>query len=393
MSNVRGTARRDFLKACAAASAAFIGMACDADRVLYPRPRPVSPGVSVFTGWASPRPEYGKVPGVQCPLQYPWTAMRTADRVPAIGQYDEKRPEVTSWRLEQMRRGGIEWCTYQHEWSFHLGQLLMNHCAENHPDDAQVQFAMAWFDVLSAATDALNLGYWDSTYALPVQLPIWTKDNVSAALVAYGVACAPFFRKASYLRVDDRPVLFRGYANSLQFYARFDLSPQDVLDLISSALPERPYFVATACTPDVHPLLKAWGFDAFTEYALYSDSYEHVRQTYRDFWDHGLEIAGATGIHFWVPAMAGFDARGYLPEADASKLGYFEPATPADFTAHLAEARDVADRNYDITGGRLLTYAFTEYYEGGIIEPMEPGMLHNGDELLLAHAAAVRKAA
>jgi hypothetical protein len=389
------TARRAFLKDFIGSAAAFVmTAACNPDQLFGPvRPRPLSMGVSVFTGWASPRPEYGLVTGCQCPLEYPWTGMRLPNRLPAIGQYDEARPEVTSWRLEQMRRGGIEWCTYQHEWSMHLGELVMNHCAENHPDDSLISFAMSWWDVQASATDPLNLRYWDSTYWDDGRLPIWTRENISASLVAYGKACAPFFRKASYLHVDDRPVLFRGSAHTLQFYARFGLSPKDVLDLIAAGAGERPYFVATSCIPEVHDQLKSWGFDALTEYALYSDSWANVMTIYRDYWNRTIDMCDRTGLEYWVPALAGFDARGYLPEEDASKLGYFEPPNPAAFTAHLIEARTFAEKHYDRTRGRVLSYAWSEYYEGGIIEPMASGSLHSGDELLLAHAAAVGKAA
>lgn len=350
---------------------------------------PLYMGVSVYTGWASPQPEYGLVTGVQCPSQYPWREMKQANRVPAIGEYDEADPTVTSWRIQQMIRGGISWCTYQHEWAFHLGRLILNHCAENHPADSPIQFAMSWWDVQSAATDDLNMKYWDSTYWDDGRLPIWTKENISAGLVAYGKACAPFFAKPSYLRIDGKPVLFRGYAHSLQFYSRFGLTPKDVLDLIAHGCGVRPYFVATSTDPTVHPLLRSWGFDAFTEYNLYSDSWAHVLPVYRQSWERSVQIAKDTGLEYWVPALAGFDARGYLSETEAAKLGYFEPPTMTAFTDHLNEARVFARDNGKHTRGRVITYAWNEYFEGGIIEPMLPGQLHNGDEMLLAHAKAV----
>lgn len=347
---------------------------------------PLYMGVSVFTGWANPRPEYGLVTGCQCPLQNPWSGMLTPDRVPALGQYNEADPSVTVWRIAQMQIGKIDWCTYQHEWSMHMGQLTMNHCAENHPSDSPIQFAMSWWDVQSAATDALNLSYWDSTYHLNGVIPVWTKENISAGLVAYGKACAPFFAKASYLHVDGKPVLFRGYANTLQFYARFGLAPKDVLDLIASGAGTRPYFVATCCDPKVYPLLKSWGFDAFTEYNLRSDSWANVMPVYRQYWNSAIQIAKDTGIEYWVPALAGFDTSAYLPPEQVER---FEPPTPADFTVHLKEARAFAEANSQYTRGRVITYAWSEFFEGGIIEPMQPGMLHNGNEMLMAHAKSV----
>lgn len=370
---------------------------CNPDVLFGPKKRgPLHMGASTYTGWANPNPAYGLVTGCQAPLSNPWGGMLTQDRIPAIGQYDEREQSVTDWRLGEMQRGGIEWTTYQHEWSMHLNQLVMNHCAENHPADSPVQFAMSWWDVQSAATDPLNLRYWDSTYWDDGRLPVWNKEILGASFVAYGEACRPIMRKASYLRVDGKPVLFRGYANTLQFYARWGLTPKEILDLVSEGVGERPYFVATSCDLPCRPSLKAWGFDALTEYCLNADSWANLMSTYRDFWRQGIQLARDTGIDYWIPATAGFDARGYLSDYEASKLGYSEPPTPDDFTAHLIEARQVAEANYDVTRGKVLSYAFTERFEGGIIEPNMPtGMIHNGDEMLLAHAAAcdMRRAA
>lgn len=349
---------------------------------------PLYMGVSVFTGWASPRPEYGLVPGVQCPNQYPWAQMKVPNRVPLLGQYDEANPNVTIWRISHMIDGKIDWCTYQHEWSPHLNRLIMNHCAENHPADSPIKFAMSWWDVLSNSSDGVS--YYDNTYAIAGNAEPWTHERIVLSLAAYSKACAAIMAKPSYLKIDGRPVLFRGAANSLQFYAKWGLTPKQVLDLTASAITPRPYLVATACDPAFHSHLKSWGFDAFTEYTLYSDSWAHAMDTYRFRWDLAIMTSKLTGIEYWVPACAGFDARGYLAEAEAAKLGFFEPPTPADFTAHLVEARQFARDNAQYTRGRIISYAWSEYYEGGTIEPMKPKMLHDGDELLKAHAAAVQ---
>ena len=62
-------------------------------------------GVSVFSGWENPRSEYGKVPGTQCPWQYPWDALQRDDRIPLMGRYNEADPWVTEQRCEMMAGG------------------------------------------------------------------------------------------------------------------------------------------------------------------------------------------------------------------------------------------------------------------------------------------------
>jgi hypothetical protein len=71
--------------------------------------------VYVFSGWANPRPEYGKVPGVQCPWEHPWKSLRTNDRLPIMGEYDERDPAITEQRLRWMEWAGISGAVYQVE--------------------------------------------------------------------------------------------------------------------------------------------------------------------------------------------------------------------------------------------------------------------------------------
>ena len=78
-------------------------MACGEKIVGIPEMEPpVTISVYVFSGWATPRDDFGKVPGTQCPAHEPWKVMRTSDREPLLGYYDERDPEVTRKRLEWM---------------------------------------------------------------------------------------------------------------------------------------------------------------------------------------------------------------------------------------------------------------------------------------------------
>ena len=74
---------------------------------------PLNHGAYVHCGFRTPRPEYGKVPGTQCPWPRPWDAMKTEDRVPAWGEYDEGERWVTEERCRLMEFGGINFAVYQ----------------------------------------------------------------------------------------------------------------------------------------------------------------------------------------------------------------------------------------------------------------------------------------
>jgi hypothetical protein len=234
-----------------------------------------------------------------------------------------------------------------------------------------MQFAFSNWDVLTNSPDGISY-YQD-----------WTAADIRESLRKYGQTVQSFTRNASYLRVGDRPVLFRGAVQFLAFYGHWGISPKEVLDLISEAFPERPYWVATGTSEDVYGMLKSWGFDAFTEYLLYGNSWSEVEKTYRDYWASSLTIAKASGLDFWVrpPAVtttAPFSLR------RAIKSSCRRP------TIHraLSEARDFADYHREITRGRVLVYAMNEWCEGGVLEPCAPNALHDGDEMLVAFKAA-----
>jgi hypothetical protein len=349
--------RRDFLKS----AYLFTFMAaCNPDALFGPRKsRPLSMGAYVHCGWANPRPEYGLVPGVQCPNQYPWDVLRTRDREPELGYYDERDPGVTEWRCQQMERGGLGFAVYQVEWRHDTHELLMAHCAENHPVDSSVEFALSFFDVLDGSSDSY--------------LPTFSVLEIETSQRAYARAVKRFTDRAAYLREDARPVLFFGYAHKT--------SPR-FLQIVREEIPD-VYLVATCCEPEAFPHLKARGFDAFTEYLLYADSWENVVRTYRDRWSIGTSVARETGIDYWVPACCGYDSSAW----GSPVASVFLP-TPAQFVEHLEEARSVADRNARNTKSRVVTYALNEFGEGGILEPLKPGMIRDRDEMLLAHASA-----
>lgn len=319
--------------------------------------------------------------------------MRTRDRIPALGEYDERDPAVSSRRLSWMQEGGIDYACYQVEWAHEMTQpktlvkwrpyldpLVMSHCADHHPAKSPVKFCVSIWDV--SQSDAL---YW-----VELKGRGWKIAQAEASWRQYARTIASrYIARASYLRIDERPVLFFGSAHTLTFYQRqFGLSPARLLAAVSSEIQShtrlKPYLVATNCAPESFPLLKSWGFDAFTEYLLYSDSWRGVLGIYRQRWKEAIDICRQTGIEYWVPATVGYDSAAWGRPVNMR----FQP-TPAQFTAHLKEARQFARSNSRHTREQVITYAWNEFGEGGMIEPMKPGMLQSGNEMLRAHRAAI----
>jgi hypothetical protein len=74
---------------------------------------PATHSVYVHCGFENPRSEFGKVPGTQSPYLNPWSAMKTPDRVPLWGEYNEADPIITEKRLELMEGAGIHCAVYQ----------------------------------------------------------------------------------------------------------------------------------------------------------------------------------------------------------------------------------------------------------------------------------------
>ncbi|MBA2708881.1 MAG: glycoside hydrolase family 99-like domain-containing protein [Gemmatimonadaceae bacterium] len=352
-------------------------------------------GVSVFSGWANPRPEYGAVAGVQCSFERPWETLQTNDRNLALGRYDEADPKITEQRLEWMASGGIDFACYQIEWS-HMhaipslapawlkplpSPLLNSHCADAHGPTSPVKYCVSWWDVTAVNGDP---NYWNMLTNAG-----WTAARVEDSISQFASTVATkYMKQSNYLHVDGRPVLFRGHAHTLQFYAdRFGITPQRLVTVIKegvrAAVGQTPYLIATSTEPAVRPLLKAWGFDAFTDYLLHGSNWTLAMDVYRWYWGQSLQVCEQTGIEYWVAATAGYDARAW-PGSDPN---VFIP-TPAQFTAHLKEARGLAMNNYGRTRGMVITYAWNEIGEGGIMEPMLPGQLHDGDTMLRAHRAA-----
>jgi hypothetical protein len=244
-------------------------------------------------------------------------------------------------------------------------RLLYSHCADNHPEDSPVEFCLSFWNVLAGASDA----DW-SKYNRERVLAYWTR---------YATLHLPYIGKRNYKRIDGRPVLFRGYVHRLPFFEQFNVTPREITEVIRSVIPNA-YLVATATERETYPLLKGWGFDAFTEYLLQGSSWTHAMETYRWSWNQGIATAAKHGLDYWVPATSGYDASAW-PTAYQNR---FIPS-PVQFRDHLIEAREFARRNFVYTRGQVLTYSWNEFGEQET--PIEPTVL-NGSAYLDAHREA-----
>lgn len=253
--------------------------------------------------------------------------------------------------------------------------LLFTHCARNHPQDSSVEWCFSDFDVMSHAPDWERDDYWKD----------WLTCEFEDACYSKGEYLAGHFLHPKYKRVQGRPVMYRGNADSLLYYRdRFNVTPWETQNLITKGSGENIYWVATNTKREVLPLLKSWGFSAFTEYLTYpaQNTWADAMVTYRRKWSEGVSIARSNNLKYWIPVTTGFDSRAWYDHPSR-----FIP-TPEQFEAHVREAREFAQKNFDATDGHINVEAWNEYGEGSVLEPMYANQIHNGDSMLQAFKRA-----
>lgn len=354
-------------------------------------PKPITAIGYTFCGWENPRSEYGAVPGVQCPEEKPWDVLLTKDREPALGYYNEAEPRITVERLKQCQTGKIDCVAYQLEWAHEHTQpkmmpgyrpklpspLINAHCVENHPESSPVKHFVSWWDA----------SQWDDLWKEMIANG-WSASEALESNRRFARELSKYMTRPNYLHVDGKPVFMRGAADNLEQYrVRFNINPADIVkvwrDEIKKTIGTDIYLVATSVDPPARPNLKAWGFDALTEYLLHGQGWNETMDVYRYWWARDLKLCREQGLDFWVPATVGYDSKAWgNPETVSHQ------PTPQQFTEHIKTVRKMASDFYDVTRGFYCIYAMTEFGEGGILEAMKPGMLHDGDSMLRAHAAA-----
>ncbi len=251
--------------------------------------------------------------------------------------------------------------------------LLNSHCLDNHR--GPLKKSAAFWDVMRSSDEART--FWPAIN--------WDAQKVLRKFRLYGESVAERI-DSDWKTIDGRPVLFHGQCHSLLGYTQdFGLSPSDITSSIREGAQKDVYLVATATDPKVYRSLKVWGFDAFTEYLIYSDTWQNVMNIYREYWNKGIALAKETSLHYWVPVTTGFDSSAWYDHPNR-----FVP-TPDQFTAHLKEAVQFALDNWNETRGEICIEAWNEFGEGSYLEPSidSPEQLHPGDEMLRATRRAL----
>jgi hypothetical protein len=317
----------------------------------------------------------------------------------ALGSsYDERDPRITEERLTMMSDAKIDFTCRQVQWSHAQAAphrlppwivklespMTMSHCMEAHPETSPILHCASNWDVMSTAVERES--YWDALTEHG-----YNADDLVDSWSKYAKHVARWMRRANYLRINDAPVLFHGAPEGMQFYAgRFGVTPSKIDEIIRESIRTENgvdiYRVATSVADSARERLAEFGFDAMTEYLLHGmeSSFTSMRAMYRHYWDVDIELCRRQNIDYIVPASGGYDSRAW-----GSPVKDIAVPTAEEFTEHLREARAFARENYKRTHGIVITYAWNEIGEGGIIEPMQARQLHDGDEMIRAHALAV----
>ncbi|MBA3646716.1 MAG: hypothetical protein H0W63_11145, partial [Gemmatimonadaceae bacterium] len=318
-------ARREMLQRMFALGAGFFGL-----KTLGAAP--LKRGVYYFSGWATPRPEFGCLAGRESPAEFPWQPIRTTkpgyplvNRVPRKGFYDERSSAIAKAQIADMERAGFDFAVYQVHWSHEMAlpqklpltqskrcdPLTMAHAARNHAALApRLGFCISFFDVMSAE-DQVAADYWKTRIGRDGWKATDYLNDVTAFIKRLE---KEFFSAPGYLRIDGRPVLVLGTPEHWERTAkRFGLDMPSVLRKLRSSSRDGLYLVATQTPPDTYRKMISWGFEAVTEYLHHGNGsgYDDVMATHRWRWREGVSLVNGTRARYWVPLSAGYDARAW----------------------------------------------------------------------------------
>lgn len=311
-------------------------------------------GVHYFPGWKDNQL------GAAYPI--PWDKIKPyPEREPALGWYAEGDVNVMSKHLEWMGQNGIDYVVFNWFWG-RDNKPVLTHALNAYlqaPDKKGVQLAIMW---------ANHTTYIFSKQQFEAMFRFWAQRYM--------------FRE-DYLKVDGKPVVFIFSADVLNKNAAaigmksasliamadgiFKEAGLAGVQFIGGAGGAQPGFNYTA----------AAGYAGFSAYNFHgaalkrfaggrqmSHSYTELDEGYRDHWNWFL--TKADGLYV-LPMTSGWDKRPWGGSKDAAHDNSM--GTPAQFEAHLREAKRVMDANPDKTKRVGVICCWNEFGEGSYIEP------------------------
>ena len=312
-----------------------------------------------------------------CPLwkfgtHYGWNKIELwPGRRPAIGFYDEGTPEVADWHIKLAREHGIEafiYCWYRANFNpkieEHIGHAV--HDGMLHAKHLDMfKFCIMW-------ENGCAKGVKDRADLMDNVLPYWLKH---------------FFTHASYLKVDNKPVLFVWRPERVSAYFGGAEQTRRVFDEMRAACRKRGLgglhiigCVSTAKRDLIERMAKE-GWDATSAYATWPDrqktiqadpeglttiAHDYFMAGQKDVWLGKKEIDALPDL---VSLMMGWDKR---PWHGLRSTFYTRDVKVANFEAALRDAKQIIDAN---PKGRLDSQVlvldnWNEFGEGHYLEPV-----------------------
>ncbi len=295
------------------------------------------------------------------------------ERRPAIGWYDEGTPEVADWHIKYALEHGIKgfiYCWYRADFeptiSQHLGHAIHEGLFNAKYRDA-FTFAIMW-------ENGCAKGVKDEADLLDNLLPFWL---------------ANYFTHPSYLKIDNRPLLFVWQPRVLLAELGGPEKTRAALDKMRARCRQAGFdgLRIIACMDAAHPKLgadiAASGWDAVTGYGLspagvkivgedpaghaYRD-HADVLSRYRQTW---IDRDASTGDVPDIPnVVMGWDTRpwGRVKRGIGS---YIKDPKAENFEAACRDAKALVDaKPPDRWDSRIVVFDnWTEFGEGHYIEP------------------------
>uniref|UniRef100_UPI003F4928FC glycoside hydrolase family 99-like domain-containing protein n=1 Tax=Nonomuraea bangladeshensis TaxID=404385 RepID=UPI003F4928FC len=283
---------------------------------------------------------------------------------PAIGFYDDSRPETLERHIEQATGAGLDFFQFYWYW------------------DTSRQRSPQQFEAsLAAFAQARNRT--DIDFALTVCAHPWGGLQIPKsdyAAVARHFA-STFFSQPNYLRANDGRLLLglcdrRGLGDGSDADTRsfVDAVRQAARALLNEDVLVLGYWEAMLDQDGP----ARWGADG----AYCGVRIDHVK-SYSDYIAAMPTYFADTPRQFMRCAAAGFDERPRYPHLipDRTKIRYYGDQSPALFAQGLSRIRaDIANSGHISAVDNFVSiYAWNEWHEGGIIEPnAKDGCLYLG---------------